>query len=341
MYSGFTQIDATKGMKKRVFSGIQPSGDLHIGNYLGALKQWADIQNDYDVIAAIVDEHAITVPQEPEDLWRRTLELAMIYLAAGLDPRRTTLMVQSWVPAHTELGWILGCFTPLGELERMTQFKDKRVKQKSVLAGLFNYPVLMAADILLYHTDVVPVGEDQVQHIELTRSIAKRFNSRHGDTFTIPEVMFRKETARIMSLTDPTKKMSKSDTDENGYVLLTDPPEKIRAKIKAAVTDSEKQVTYDPERKPAIANLLVIFSEFSGEPIAILEKRYGAKGYAEFKADVAEAVVTGLAPLQEKFAELNKDREAVITILKEGSQKAAEIANKTLATIKEKIGFVL
>lgn len=327
-------------MKKRVFSGIQPSGDLHIGNYLGALKQWADIQNDYEVIAAIVDEHAITVPQEPEDLRRRTLELAMIYIAAGLDPQKTTLMVQSWVPAHAELAWILGCFTPMGELERMTQFKDKRAKQQSVPAGLFNYPVLMAADILLYHTEVVPVGEDQVQHIELARSIAKRFNSRYGETFTIPEVMLRKEAARVMSLTNPAKKMSKSDSDENGYILLTDSPEKIRAKLKAAVTDSGKEITYDPERKSAITNLLVIHSEFSGEPIPALEKRYAAKGYAEFKADAAEVVVTGLAPLQQKFNALNKDKDSVVSILKEGSQKAAEIAGRTLETVKEKIGFL-
>lgn len=326
-------------MRKRVFSGIQPSGDLHIGNYLGALKQWADIQNDYDVIAGIVDEHAITAPQDPEDLRRRTLELAMIYMASGLDPQKTTLMVQSWVPAHTELGWILGCFTPLGDLERMTQFKDKRVKQQSVLAGLFNYPVLMAADILLYHTEIVPVGQDQVQHIELTRSIAKRFNSRYDDTFTIPEVMLRKEAARIMSLTNPLKKMSKSDADENGYIVLTDSPDVIRRKLKVAVTDSGREIIYDPGEKPAIANLLVIFSEFSGEPIASLEKRYAAKGYAEFKADVAEAVVTGLQPLQQRFADLNDNRDTVIKILKEGSQKAAEIANKTLATVKEKIGF--
>lgn len=326
-------------MKKKVFSGIQPSGDLHIGNYLGALKQWADIQNDYEVIAAIVDEHAITVPQEPEDLRRRTLELAMIYIAAGLDPQKTTLMVQSWVSAHAELAWILGCFTPLGDLERMTQFKDKRVKQQSVLAGLFTYPVLMAADILLYHTEVVPVGEDQVQHIELARSIAKRFNSRYGETFTIPEVMLRKEAARIMSLTDPVKKMSKSDADENGCILLTDPPEKIRAKIKTAVTDSGKEIACDPERKPAIANLLVIFSEFSGEPIAALEKRYAGKGYAEFKTAAAESVVAGLAPLQKRFAELNRDEDTILSILKEGSRRASETANRTLTAVKEKIGF--
>jgi tryptophanyl-tRNA synthetase len=328
-------------MKKRAFSGIQPSGDLHIGNYLGALKQWVRLQDDYDVIAGIVDEHAITVPQDPEDLRRRTLELAMIYIAAGLDPQKTTLMVQSWVSAHAELGWILGCFTPLGDLERMTQFKDKRVKQQSVLAGLFNYPVLMAADILLYHTEVVPVGEDQVQHIELARSIAKRFNSRYGETFTIPEVMLQKETARVMSLTDPTKKMSKSDADKNGYILLTDSPEIIRAKMKAAVTDSGKEIVYDLKEKPAITNLLVIFSEFSGEPIKALEKRYGYKGYAEFKSDAAEAVIAGLKPLQQKFAELNKDRDAVVAILKEDSQKATEIANETLRTVKEKVGFLI
>lgn len=330
-------------MEKRIFSGIRASGDLQIGNYLGAIKQWLKLQDDFEVVFGIMDEHAITTPFEPEKLRAITLEMATIYIAAGLDPQKTTLMVQSWVPAHTELAWILGTMTPLGELERMTQFKEKSQKLKAregIMAGLLNYPTLMAADILLYHAEKVPVGEDQVQHIEFIRSLAERFNNRYGKTFTVPEVMLQKEAARIMSLEDPKKKMSKSDESEGGYILLTDPPEKIRAKLKAAVTDSGKEILYDPEQKPAISNLLVIFSEFSGESIKALEKRYRGKGYAEFKADVAEAVVAGLAPLQAKFAELKKDEAQVLDILRQGSAKAAGIANSTLAEVKQKIGFL-
>lgn len=362
---------------QRIFSGIRPSGDLHIGNYLGAIRQWVNLQDEHEVIFGIMDEHAITTPHEPDKLRQNTIETAMLYLAAGLNPKKVTLMVQSHVPAHAELGWILGTMTPLGELERMTQFKEKsrlimrpvlyeekggklvqitgdRVSKNleewqekiskhkaSIYAGLLNYPVLMAADILLYQTNAVPVGEDQVQHVELARSLAERFNNRHGKTFTVPEVMLQKEAARIMALDDPEKKMSKSGESDRGYILLTDSPDAIRDKIKAAVTDSGKEIKYDPAQKPAISNLLVIFSEFSGRPIAELERAYAGKSYADFKTDLAEAVAEGLAPLQQKFAEFKKDEKAVLNILREGSERAAAIAARTLSEVKQKIGFLM
>lgn len=329
--------------QKRIFSGIRPSGDLHIGNYLGAIKQWLRLQDEHETFFCIVDEHAITTPHEPALLRRYTLDMAMIYLAAGIDPEKSTIFLQSHVPAHTELAWILGTMTPLGELERMTQFKEKSRSlgaREGIMAGLLNYPVLMAADILLYQTDAVPVGEDQVQHVELARSLAERFNNRYGRTFTVPAVMLQKESARIMALDDPTKKMSKSGESERGYVLLADKPDIIREKIKAAVTDSEKDVVYDPEKKPAISNLLVIFSEFSGQPLKELERDYSGKSYVEFKTNLAEAVVSGLAPLQQKFRELEQDQDSVLRILREGSAKAAAIASQTLTDVKEQIGFL-
>ncbi len=330
-------------MKKRIFSGIRPSGDLHIGNYIGAIKQWVKLQDEYEMIAGIVDMHAVTTPHEPVELYRDTLETAMIYLAAGLDPKRTTLVVQSHVPAHAELAWILGTMTPLGELERMTQFKEKGRAAKmrgGITSGLLTYPVLMAADILIYQSEVVPVGEDQVQHVELARSIAERFNNRYGKTFTVPKPLIRKESARIMSLTDPLKKMSKSDANPKSYIRLADSPSAIREKIKAAVTDSGKDIIYEPPRKPAISNLLVIFSELSGKSIAALEKEYKGRSYAEFKAELAEAVIAGLEPLQRKFRELGKHPTSVMTILKDGSRRASTIAGKTLAEVKQKIGFL-
>lgn len=326
--------------QKRVFSGVQPSGALHIGNYLGAIKRFVELQDGHEVFYCIVDEHAITIPQDPERLRDDTLNVALIYLAAGVDPSRSTIFIQSHVPAHAELGWILNTITPMGELERMTQFKEKRQKQKSVYAGLFNYPTLMAADILLYHTDIVPVGEDQLQHIELTRSLAERFNNRYGKTFAIPEGQVKKETARILSLDNPAEKMSKSDENEKSRINLTDSPSQIREKIKTAVTDSGTEIAYNPAKKPAISNLLVIFSEFSGKPIRELERFYAGKSYAEFKHDLAEAVISGLAPLQKKWRELEADKEAVLFILRDGSKKATAIANKTLREVKEKIGFL-
>jgi tryptophanyl-tRNA synthetase len=328
-------------MPKRVFSGVQPSGALHLGVYLGAIKQFVGLQNDHDVIYCVVDEHAITVPQEPEGLRRETVDVARAYLAAGVDPKRSTIFIQSHVPAHTELGWILNTMTPMGELERMTQFKEKGRKQRAgVFAGLFNYPTLMAADILLYHTAIVPVGEDQRQHIELTRSLAERFNNRYGETFTIPEAQVKRETARILSLTNPAEKMSKSDESDKSRVNLLDSADAIREKIKSAVTDSDKEVRYDLEEKPAISNLLVIFSEFSGKSIKELEKIYDDKSYADFKSDLAEVVIDGLRPFQERFRELSADSKSVLEILRDGSEKAAVIANKTLADVKQKIGFL-
>lgn len=330
----------------RIFSGIRPSGDLHIGNYLGAIKQWLRFQDDpafSGIVFGIMDEHAITTPHEPEALRKNTLETAMLYLAAGLDPKKTTLMVQSQVPAHAELAWILGTLTPLGELERMTQFKEKSHAlgaKEGIMTGLFNYPVLMAADILLYQADAVPVGEDQVQHVEFTRSIAERFNNRYGKAFTVPKVMLQKESARIMSLDDPTKKMSKSGESNRGYILLTDSPDAIREKIKAAVTDSGKEIKHDPNGKPAISNLLVVFSEFSGKPIPDLERDYTGKSYVEFKNDLAEAIIVGLAPLQQKFKELENNKDSILRILRNGSERASAIAATTLADVKEKIGFL-
>lgn len=329
--------------RKRLFSGIRPSGDLHIGNYIGALRQWVKLQHEYEVVAGIVDEHAITTPHEPDELRKNTLETAMIYLAAGLDPEKVILMVQSHVPAHAELAWILGTMTPLGELERMTQFKEKGRElspRQGVMAGLLNYPVLMAADILLYHAAVVPVGEDQVQHVELARSLAERFNNRYGKTFTVPKPLIGKESARIMSLTDPLKKMSKSDEGEKSYIKLTDSPDMIREKIKSAVTDSGKDIKYDPKLKPAISNLLVIFSEFSGKSIQELEHAYAGKSYAAFKQDLAEAVIDGLRPLQKKLAERRADESKVREMLKRGSNQAASIANATLKEVHQKIGFL-
>ncbi len=330
-------------IKKRIFSGIRPSGDLHIGNYLGAVKQWLKLQDEHEAFFCIVDEHAITTPHEPEKLRQYTLETAMTYLAAGIDPGKSTVFVQSRVPAHAELAWILGTMTPVGELERMTQFKEKGRAlgaKEGIMAGLLNYPILMAADILLYQTDAVPVGEDQVQHVELARSIAERFNNRYGKTFAVPAVMVQKETARIMSLDDPTKKMSKSGESERGYILLTDSPDAISEKVKTAVTDSGKEIIYDPVNKPALSNLLVVFSEFSGRPVKELERDYAGKSYVEFKAGLAEAVIAGLAPLQSKFRELERGRAGVLDILHAGSERAAAVAGQTLAAVKEKIGFL-
>lgn len=328
-------------MVKRVFSGVQPSGSLHIGNYLGAIKRFVELQEQHEVFYCVVDEHAITTPQEPSRLREDTLGVAATYLAAGVDPKRSTIFVQSHVPAHAELGWILNTITPMGELERMTQFKEKGRKQRSgVFAGLFNYPTLMAADILLYQTNIVPVGEDQTQHIELTRSLAERFNNRFGKTFEIPEALVKKETSRILSLTNPAEKMSKSDPSDKSRINLSDSSDLIREKIKSAVTDSGKEIRYDPKEKPAISNLLVIFSEFSGSSTQELEETYRGKSYVEFKSELAEAVVTGLSSIQQKLLELQSDEAIVREILVAGSKHAATIAEKTLAEVKQKIGFL-
>lgn len=325
--------------KPILLSGVQPSGTLHIGNYLGAIKQWVDLQEDYKVFAMIADMHAITVPQEPEELRRKTLEVAALLVACGIDPEKSVIFVQSHVPAHAELAWILNTLTPVGELQRMTQFKEK-INKAGALAGLLNYPVLMAADILLYRATDVPVGEDQRQHLELTRTLAAKFNNRFGETFKIPKELILKDTARLMGLDDPTKKMSKSAASANNYIALLDTPDEIRRKIKIAVTDSGKEIVYDEKRKPAIANLLRIFSAFSGLSIADIENQYRGRTYADFKSDLGELLIEKLSPLQERYGELSRDTESVLAILRAGASRARAAAEKTLALVRQRIGLL-
>ena len=327
--------------KQRVLSGVQPTGNPHIGTYLGVLKQFVQLQENHEAFYCVVDEHAITVPQDPKELHESTLKIAMLYLAVGLDPKKSTIFVQSHISAHAELGWILNTITPLGELERMTQFKEKKDMRSEVYAGLLNYPTLMAADILLYQTNIVPVGDDQQQHIELTRSLAKRFNNRFGETFTIPKGFIPKETARIMGLDDPMKKMSKSATSPNNYIALLDSPDEIMRKVKIAVTDSEKEVRYDEEKKPAISNLIRIYSAFGNVSFDEIEKQYRGKTYADFKNDLGELLVEKLTPFQSKYHELAQDKQQVLGILRKGAEHARQIADKTLRDVQEKIGFIL
>ena len=328
--------------KKIIFSATAPSGNIHIGNYIGAIKQWAELQNtgEHQNIFCVVDEHAITTPQEPAKLRSKILEVFTLYLALGIDPEKSIIFVQSSVSEHTELAWILNTITPIGELERMTQFKDKSQKQKSVLAGLLNYPTLMAADILLYKTNRVPIGEDQLHHIELTRMIARKFNSPFGETFAIPEPFINKEGKRIMGLDDPSKKMSKSAENPKNYIALLDSPETIREKIKAAVTDSASEIKYDMENKPAISNLLTIYSLFSRKTIAELEKEYDGKNYSVFKNDLAEIIIEGLSPIQKKYEELSANPNYLKKVLRDGAEKAKAIASQTMAEVRSKIGFL-
>jgi tryptophanyl-tRNA synthetase len=324
--------------KKRVFSGIQPSGNLHIGNYFGAILTWVREQDEKDNIFCIVDEHAITVPQDPRKLRKQILDLAKMYLAAGIDPKKSSIFVQSSRPEHTELGWILNCFTYMGELNRMTQFKDKAGnKGETVTVGLFDYPALMAADILLYDTDEVPVGEDQKQHVELTRDLAERMNKKFGKLFTVPAYYTRKESTRIMSLQDPTKKMSKSDENENSRIEILDSPEVIRKKFAKAVTDSGNEIRYDRENKPGISNLLNILAVVTNTSIPELEKKYKGVSYGEFKKEVAEVVVTLLEPFQTRYNEIS-DAE-VIKVLKEGAEKVAPRAQATLKRVRDAVGL--
>lgn len=333
--------------KKRVFSGIQPSGNLHIGNYFGAILTWVREQDKHENIFCVVDEHAITVPQDPKELKKRIIEVAKVYLAAGIDSRKSNIFVQSTRPEHTQLGWILNCFTYVGELARMTQFKDKAKvggnfltnSNLNISVGLYDYPALMAADILLYQTDMVPVGEDQKQHVELTRDVAERMNNRFGKIFTVPEYYTVKEATRIMSLTDPTKKMSKSDENENSRIEMLDSPDVIRKKFAKAVTDSGNEIKFDKENKPGISNLLNILSVCTKAPISELEKKYADASYGEFKNAVAEAVIDLLEPFQEKYSKLS-DKE-VIEILQKGSAAVAPFAQKTLQDVKDAIGLGL
>lgn len=326
-------------MKPRIFSGIQPSGTLHIGNYLGAVKNWVALQEKYESIFCVVDLHAITVPQNSEELRKKTLELAKIYLAAGIDTQESTIFVQSHIPEHTELAWILNTITKIPELDRMTQFKDKSKEHRQhINAGLFTYPVLMAADILLYDTNIVPIGEDQLQHVELARILAKRFNSTFGETFVVPEPFIVKEGMRIMGLDDPAKKMSKSAASEFNYIALTDSPARIREKIKKAVTDSEKNIRYADD-KPAIRNLINIYSLLDNVKPEEVEKIYKGKSYSEFKADLAEVIVDFLADFQKKYDAI-EDND-VLKILKAGKEKAKALAEKKMNEVKEKVGLLI
>lgn len=327
-------------MKKTIFSGIQPSGDLTLGNYIGALKQFGQFQEDYNCFYCIVDEHAITVPQDRLKLRQSIRNLAALYLAVGLDPEKSTLFIQSEVPAHAQAAWILQCNVYIGELERMTQFKDKSTGKAGVSAGLLTYPPLMAADILLYQTDLVPVGDDQKQHIELTRDLAERFNKKNedADVFVVPDIYVPEQGARVMALQDPTRKMSKSDDNKKNAIFLLDPPNVITKKIKSAVTDSSGIVQFDKENKPGISNLLAIYSAMTGESVKALEAKYEGKGYGDFKSDLAEVVVNELAPIQERYEHFLKSPE-LDDILDQGAEKAARVANKTLKKMENTIGL--
>ncbi|KKP30468.1 MAG: Tryptophan-tRNA ligase [Parcubacteria group bacterium GW2011_GWA2_31_28] len=326
-------------MKKIIFSGIQSTGNLHIGNYFGAIKNWIELQNKEIAIFCIVDLHSITIPQNPETLRRNTFDIAAIYLACGIDPKKSIIFTQSDVPAHSELAWILSTKTGIGQMERMTQYKDKSLKNKNnINMGLMCYPMLMAADILLYNTDLVPVGDDQKQHIEYARDIAQRFNKLYGNIFTVPDVYISKIGTRIMGLDNTIDKMSKSADSQLNYIGLLDNPENIREKIKKAVTDSGSEILFSKE-KPAISNLLTIYSLSSGKRIKELENKYRGKGYSDFKKDLAEAIIKFLTPIQKEFYKLQKNKSKINDILENGAKKAKIIANKKLNEIKKKIGL--
>jgi len=324
--------------KQTIFSGVAPSGVVHIGNYLGAIKNWVELQKDYHCVFSVVDLHAITVPQEPEKLKQKILEVAKIYLAAGIDPKKSIIFIQSRVPEHAELCWLLNTIARIPELERMTQFKEKaRENKKDVNMGLFDYPVLMAADILLYKTHVVPVGEDQQQHVELARTLAERFNHHFGKTFVVPQAMVREEGARIMGLDDPTRKMSKSAKSHLNYIALTDLPEEVMEKIRKAVTDSGKEIKAGAD-KPALTNLLAIYSLLSGKSVVEIEQKYQGQGYAEFKEGLTQAVVDWLRPFQKKYNQL--DNKEVEKILADGAAQAQKIAGQTMREVKKAMGLI-
>ena len=334
-------MSETTEKKKRIFSGVQPSGKLTLGNYLGAIRNFGMLQDEYECLYCVVDLHAITVRQNPADLRRQTLEVLAQYLACGLDPQKSTLFIQSHVPAHAELAWVLNCYTMFGEASRMTQFKDKSARHAdNVNVGLFDYPVLMAADILLYQTDMVPVGVDQLQHIELARNIAQRFNGVYSDTFTMPEPYIPKAGAKIMSLADPARKMSKSDENQNGYILLMDKPEDIMRKFKRAVTDSDARIVMDPENKPGVSNLISIYALATGKTIEEVEAEFAGKGYGDFKPAVGEAVVELLRPIREQTEDLLKNKDYLEQVYRSGAQKASYLARKTIDKVYRKVGFV-
>ena len=325
--------------KRVLYSGMQATGNLTLGNYLGALNNWVKLNEDYTCFFGVMDLHSLTVRQDPAQFRKNARRLMMLYIAAGLDPEKNCIYFQSHVSAHAELSWLLSCFTYMGELNRMTQFKDKAAKHSdNINAGLYTYPVLMAADILLYQADYVPVGVDQKQHLEITRDIAERFNGIYGDVFTVPEPYIGKKGAKIMSLQDPLKKMSKSDENPNGSIYLMDDTDTIMRKFKRAVTDSDTQVRYS-EEKPGISNLLDIYTVATGKTIEEAEKEFAGVGYGEFKQSVGEAVVAVLKPLQERYAELEKDKAYIDGIIKENQGKAAYYANKTLRKVKKKLGL--
>lgn len=325
--------------KKIVYSGIQPSGNLTLGNYIGALRNFPPLQEDYDCIYCIADMHAITVPQEPKVLRAHSLDILALYLAVGIDPDKSTIYIQSHVPAHVELMWLLNTMTGLGQLQRMTQFKSKAEKTNEVNAGLLNYPVLMASDILLYGTHYVPVGDDQKQHIEITRDLAERFNSRYSETFVLPEMLKAKVGGRVMSLQDPTKKMSKSDADENSFILILDQDDVIRRKFKRAVTDSEGHIAYN-DQQAGVKNLLDIYSACSGRTIEDLLKDYDGKGYGVLKEDVAEAVIGEIGPIRDRFHEIRSDKAYLEEAYRQGAEKASRRASKILRKVYKKMGFI-
>ena len=330
--------------KKIIFSGVQPSGTLTLGNYLGAIKNWVQLQKDYNCIYAMMDLHTITVRHTPADIRCRTLEVLALYIACGIDPENNILFIQSHNPAHAELAWVLNCYTYMGELSRMTQFKDKSSRHaENINAGLFTYPVLMAADILLYQTDYVPVGKDQMQHIEICRDIAERFNSLYGDVFKIPEGLLPKSGARVMSLQDPTRKMSKSDENPKGYISMMDDMDVIAKKIKSAVTDSEGVIEYreNDDTKAGINNLLTIMSAVTGRKIEDIATDYSGKGYGEFKSDVAEAVVECIRPIRSEYDRIISDKAQLMEICERGALAARAISNRTLRKVYKKVGFVI
>jgi tryptophanyl-tRNA synthetase len=324
-------------MRKRIFSGAQPTGDLHLGNYLGALRNWVELQHEYESFFCVVNLHAITVSQDPKELAAKTREVARLYLAAGIDPKVSTIFIQSDVPEHTELAWVLNCMTRVSELDRMTQFKEKGRKQReNVNVGFYDYPVLMASDILLYRTDLVPVGEDQKQHLELTRDVAMRFNRDYGETFSIPEPFIPKVGARIMSLSDPLKKMSKSDENPNGAIALLDDADTIRRKLKRAVTDSGTEIRFD-ESRPAVTNLLTIHRILTQKTPTEVEEHFAGKGYAQLKGELADVVVEFLQPFQERFHGIGD--EELARILEEGRERVSRIARAMMVEVKTRLGL--
>ncbi len=329
-------------MKKTILSGIQATGNLTLGNYLGAIHNWIKMQDEYDCYYMIADLHSLTVRNDPEILCKRAMQVLAIYVAAGLDPEKNTIFLQSQVDAHVKLNWILNCYTYMGELNRMTQFKDKSAKHAdNINSGLFTYPVLMAADILVYNADLVPVGEDQRQHLEITRDIAERFNSIYGETFVIPEAFISEQGARIMGLQEPTAKMSKSTTNLNDVIFLNDDPEEIRKKLKKAVTDSENCVRYDKENKPGVSNLMTIYGLIQEKTMEQIEQEFAGKGYGDFKMAVAEAIIEKLESLQKRYNELLENPEELKAIYEKGAKKASQRADKIVNEVYRKVGLIL